>query len=245
MVLFMFLGVLGMNLLACLLILLRKAIYHTKLYTPMLKNLALSFFPGVLLLLCASISLGLIMTDQPGLTKPTAPIGVAIGVLGFFFWLLFLPNSGYLITELNFNHRGLDEKEVPFFYDLIAVLSLAVSGIFNTCLNVVFIQAIYIAVTSYVLGINHISQYSLSWVIVVGLFLLVSIGIYFGRYIRFNSWDVLKPSHFIKKIRDHFRLKENRVSFLLYALLYTLFFSLFYLTGMATILPDFFIFLFS
>lgn len=46
-----------------------------------------------------------------------------------------LPNASYLITELNQSHRQAEDG-VPLWFDIILVISLAMSGVINSVLNV-------------------------------------------------------------------------------------------------------------
>lgn len=105
-----------------------------------------------------------------------------------------LPNSGYLITELNMTHRLDDVVEVPIWYEIISVMSFALSGIINTLVNIVFLQLIFLV------GVDpeNITKKTFISFIITAIILnvLVAIGVYLGRQIRFNSWDVLHPKSF-------------------------------------------------
>ncbi len=137
--------------------------------------------------------------------------------------------------------RGVDKTEVSIWYDIVSVLSLSLSGILNTCLNVMLVQTVYILLFT---SVTHISiRNTASWFITFALFLLVSVGIYFGRYIRFNSWDILHPARFIGKLLGHFRAKGVRLNCLLFILFHSLFFTLFYCVTMANVLEPFIVFL--
>lgn len=70
-------------------------------------------------------------------------LNLLVLILGLIVWLLLLPNAGYLITKLNFNHRDHDPVEVPLWYDIVGILTLAMSGIMTMCFNVFFIQFIF------------------------------------------------------------------------------------------------------
>ena len=97
------LGIAAINLFAVLLTLLRPKLFGVKLYKPMLKNMGLSLLP--LLVLIATI---LLMAAV--LLYVNTFLGFVTGIAGVALWLLLLPNAGYLVTELNLNHRTVDKK---------------------------------------------------------------------------------------------------------------------------------------
>lgn len=105
-----------------------------------------------------------------------------------FFWLLFLPNAPYLITD--FVH--LEENEnIPHWFDLMLILSFAWNGLlfwlismfhFNTLLGEKLNSNLKTA-------LNHF------------IILLSAVGVYLGRYGRFNSWDAfIAPIDILEKV---------------------------------------------
>ncbi len=101
-------------------------------------------------------------------------------VLLFLFacWLLFFPNSPYILTDLF--HLKV-RHEIPLWFDLILILSFAWNGLllgFSSLLN---IQQF----------LKHYFSKSTIHIFVFTLFVLCGFGIYLGRYPRFNSWDVV------------------------------------------------------
>ena len=102
----------------------------------------------------------------------------------FPLWLLFLPNAGYIITDFLHLYQG---KAMPIWYDFILILSFTITGMlfFFLSINEVFL---YIK-----------RQFSLkkAWFFTVFVFFLSSFGIYLGRYLRWNSWDIIYKPHFI------------------------------------------------
>jgi uncharacterized membrane protein len=142
--------------------------------------------------------------------------------------MLFLPNSGYLITELNLTHRSEDEKEVPIWYDIVSVLSFALSGIINVLANIVIIQFSFLVFFDP--PTLTMSDYDrLSFIGFVIIFLVV-LGIYMGRAIRFNSWDILHISSFLKKLKHHFSQRGAVKESILYISFNTIFFLIMYVT---------------
>lgn len=100
----------------------------------------------------------------------------------FLCWLLFLPNSPYLVTDLiHLTHR----PQAPFWYDLILIFSFAWNGLMLGFVSLWIVQEFIQA---------HWGRFA-SW-LTVGVCLLASgFGIYLGRFLRWNSWDFLLDPH--------------------------------------------------
>lgn len=215
-----------LNFFAFFTIVTRPKLYKTTLFKPMIWNLKLSVLPLVTLVggLAFSLALRYISSNtQSGFFDQITLIVFGVTLLA---WILFLPNSGYLITELNLTHRNEDSVNVPIWYDIISVLSLALSGVVNSLLNIVLIQLCILVLFDpvYLTTGGYLFLFSLALFII----LLINIGIYLGREIRFNSWDVLHPIQFIKKMIHHFKVKANRINFLLFVFFHTAFFLIMY-----------------
>ncbi|MEO6306220.1 MAG: DUF1361 domain-containing protein [Bacteroidia bacterium] len=93
--------------------------------------------------------------------------------------ILFLPNAPYILTDL-FHLR--ERMAAPMWFDLILILSFA-----------------FLGMVFFILSVNHLLAISnamfRSRLITSGIkfFIMLSsaYGIYLGRYLRFNSWDIL------------------------------------------------------
>lgn len=106
------------------------------------------------------------------------------------FWLLFFPNSPYILTDLF--HVHLDSS-MPVWFDLILILSFAWTGLLFGLLSLCDIEQILI------ISIKRIYVI----LIVVSLLFLGSFGIYLGRFLRWNSWDILiEPFELIYDVGD-------------------------------------------
>ncbi|MEM7657544.1 MAG: DUF1361 domain-containing protein, partial [Bacteroidota bacterium] len=106
------------------------------------------------------------------------------------FWLLFFPNSPYILTDL-FHLRP--RNGVPQWFDLTLIISFAWTGL--------------------LLGLDslrHMKEYWFdrlgqlwSTVITLGILLLTSYGIYLGRFLRWNSWDLFtRPGSLMADVVD-------------------------------------------
>jgi uncharacterized membrane protein len=95
----------------------------------------------------------------------------------FAAWLLFIPNSFYIITDLF--HLGI--SQVPIWFELALLLSFAWNGLLLGILSVRQIEKIMQSIWP------NMSEFFFLFPIMF----LNSLGIYIGRFLRFNSWDVI------------------------------------------------------
>lgn len=131
-------------------------------------------------------------------------------------WLLFLPNALYVITDLmHLQWSG----GVPIWYDVMMFFTFAI-----TCLFLGF------------KSLNHIQRLLMqihsdlkSWLITTGIILLSSFGIYLGRFLRLNSWDVIiRPHQTILHITDSIMYPNNIPEAIAFTLLLSLVYVLLY-----------------
>ncbi|GAA4464759.1 DUF1361 domain-containing protein [Nemorincola caseinilytica] len=107
--------------------------------------------------------------------------GVVRGVRAvalFSLWLLFFPNSMYIVTDL-FHLK--QRQNVPLWYDLLILVSAAITGIAMGFASLRQVERFLSA---------RIEARFMRWVL-RGLFVLCGYGIYIGRYLRWNSWDIV------------------------------------------------------
>ena len=101
--------------------------------------------------------------------------------LAFTIWLLFLPNSPYIITDLVHLHNQASNL---VWFDLFLVFVFALNGLVLGLLSLLDMSKIISARFD-----KTVAAYTIFKVC-----LLSGFGIYLGRFLRFNSWDVLtKP----------------------------------------------------
>jgi uncharacterized membrane protein len=101
------------------------------------------------------------------------PAWAGVGVL----WLLFLPNAPYIVTDLK--HVGTGDG-VPVLYDVVLLTAAAWAGLLLGLTSLFLMHAVARRVVG---AVN-------AWALVVGALALSSFGIYLGRVLRWNSWDV-------------------------------------------------------
>lgn len=93
-------------------------------------------------------------------------------------WVAFFPNAPYILTDLF--HLKL-QTNVPIWFDLILILSFAWTGLLFGFTSLFQIENLF----SLKLNPRYITAFSI-------LFLFISgFGVYIGRFLRWNSWDIL------------------------------------------------------
>ena len=137
-------------------------------YFFLLWNLFLAFIPY-------GISQYTLQRCSVPLTKPFQLWKV--GLL-FTLWLLFFPNAPYVITDL----IHLSERHgVPKWYDVSLLFCAGTTGLWIGFISLLQMEAVW----RQKMPAIHINFF-------VGCTLLLSgFGIYLGRVLRFNSWDVV------------------------------------------------------
>jgi uncharacterized membrane protein len=117
-------------------------------------------------------------------------------------WLLFFPNAPYILTDLvHLKHV----VSMPMWFDLLLILSFAWVGLLFGFMSMWDIERI---LKRYLIQsrLRGVLRYRLSLPIFSSVLLFVgSFGIYLGRYLRWNSWDIIaKPFALIYDIGDRF-----------------------------------------
>lgn len=109
----------------------------------------------------------------------------------FVCWLLFFPNALYIVTDLfHLKTRGL----VPLWFDTILLFSAAWNGLVLGFKSLSVIQRLFTQMFNKFVGV----------VLSIGFLFLAGYGIFLGRYIRWNSWDVVSnPLSLASDIAGH------------------------------------------
>ena len=105
-------------------------------------------------------------------------------------WLLFFPNAPYILTDLF--HLKL-RLGMPVWFDLVLILSFAWTGLMYGFLSLWDIERILS------------KSIPRRWITILSVFLLFlgSFGVYMGRYLRWNSWDIItEPMGILNEIGD-------------------------------------------
>ena len=135
-----------------------------------------------------------------------------------FVWLLFIPNSFYILTDL-FHLDKFDSA--PKWFDLLLIFSFAWNGI---VLGIVSIRRTEVILES-------ISGRRFSLFIIFIVMWLNAFGIYIGRYLRFNSWDIIaQPFSLFKEMFEVlFHSLRNKMEWGMIAV-YAVFMTVLYIT---------------
>lgn len=114
-------------------------------------------------------------------------------------WLLFIPNTFYLITDfVHLNPSNL----YRYIFDFALLSSFTIAGFYFGILS---INTIY-------KQIQFFYSNTISRIFLISISYLCAFGIYIGRVLRFNSWDIIcNPFSLIKSILDSIFLLETVV----------------------------------
>ena len=102
-------------------------------------------------------------------------------------WLLFLPNAPYLLTDIIHLGRW---SGISLWYDLLLLLIFALTGLFLGFFSLSLMQALVTDLLGALAG----------WFFAAATLALSSFGVYLGRFLRWNSWDLLTRPHWL--LRD-------------------------------------------
>jgi uncharacterized membrane protein len=94
-------------------------------------------------------------------------------------WFVFLPNAPYLLTD--FVHLGTEHR----LFDTVVIGSFALTALALGFLSLVLVQLV----------VTRIGGALLGWATAIASLYAASFGIYLGRVLRFNSWDVVNRPH--------------------------------------------------
>ena len=98
----------------------------------------------------------------------------------FACWFFFFPNALYIVTDIvHLKKYGLDG--VPKWFDLLVIMAHACAGLFLGCISLYFMELL----------VRERFGRRIGWSFAIGMLALGSFGIYLGRFVRLNSWDVL------------------------------------------------------
>jgi len=93
-------------------------------------------------------------------------------------WLIFFPNAPYILTDLQ--HLGYPKPGVPVWFDVLLIIWFAWTGLLLGMVSLLLMQDIVRREFGRISG----------WLFVCAVGLLASLGIYIGRFLRWNSWDL-------------------------------------------------------
>jgi uncharacterized membrane protein len=144
----------------------RIAYSDTVRYTNLVWNLFLAWIPFVL------AYLAYILSWKKWLLYLALPAAA-------FLWLIFFPNAPYILTDLQ--HLAKESTSAPLWYDVIVMVWFSWTGLLLGLVSLYLMHDIIQRAFGRLLG----------WAFVFVVSGLSSFGVYLGRFVRFNSWDIL------------------------------------------------------
>ena len=162
-------ALLGAGSAMCIAMVAGRTLYsHTHHFQTLVWNLFLAWIPLLLAALIYRIA-----TRRADLTR-------WILVPAALVWLLFFPNAPYIVTDLV--HLGQYHDNVPGWFDVMLVAWFAWTGLLLGVVSLRLMQEIVVRARGSRVG----------WLFVVLVTAAGSLGIYVGRFLRWNSWDVFQ-----------------------------------------------------
>lgn len=154
-----------MTLFCFVLSLVRMAVSNTNVFLFLNWNLFLAFLPWLF---------STLIIISPRLQKNTFALSALVVA-----WLLFFPNAPYILTDLF--HLRL-KTGFPVWFDLSLILSFAWTGLLFGFASLRDIETV----------LSERINKKIIPVISVLLLFAGSFGIYIGRFLRWNSWDIVR-----------------------------------------------------
>ncbi|HET6846453.1 MAG TPA: DUF1361 domain-containing protein, partial [Anaerolineales bacterium] len=145
----------------------RIAYSDSRRYTNLVWNLFLAWIPFIL------AYLAYVLSWSRALMLIVIPVFAAL-------WLIFFPNAPYILTDLQ--HLGGPAGAVPLWFDVIMLIWFSWTGMLLGIVSLNLMQEIISRQLGRLAG----------WIFVFVVAGLTSIGLYLGRFIRLNSWDILQ-----------------------------------------------------
>jgi uncharacterized membrane protein len=153
----------------CLALVLGRTLFsHTSHFQFLVWNLFLAWIPLVLAALIHRIA------------ARRGDLARLIVVPGALVWLLFFPNAPYIVTD--FVHLGQFHDNVPGWFDVMLISWYAWTGLMLGVVSLRLMQEIVARAMGSRVG----------WLFVVLVTVAGSIGIYLGRFLRWNSWNLFQ-----------------------------------------------------
>ena len=158
-----FAALVGLSGLVAGLVAFRVAYSHSFEDVPYLWNLFLAWIP---------FGLALLIYDRHRRGARLVQLA-ALGLL----WLLFFPNAPYIVTDFRYL---TDMTGKAFWFEGLLIGTAAVTGLLLGFMSLYLIQAI----------VRRVAGTRYAWLFVLVALALSSVGVYLGRVLRWNSWDV-------------------------------------------------------
>ena len=124
-------------------------------------------------------------------------------LLFIVLWLLFIPNSPYIFTDLMHVNNDYGMR----WFDFILILIFTVNGLLLGILSL--LDIFHLLTDKYTTRITH--------TVIFGICFLGGFGMFLGRFLRFNSWDIItRPNTLFYSVFYKLFIKETWIWTLLF-----------------------------
>jgi len=193
----------GLTIFSVFLVVIRVLIFKQITFIFLLWNLILAWIPYL-------ISYRIIKLYE----KKTSSIILWITI---FIWYIFFPNSPYILTDLI--HLSII-SHIPKWYDGLMIFSFSFTALILGFLSLEKIQKIISEKFSKVKG----------WIFTAFIILSSGFGIYLGRFLRWNTWDIfINPQFLITDILERIIFPFEYIRTIAVTVLFSIFIFLSYL----------------
>jgi uncharacterized membrane protein len=195
---------LGASLLSVFMLIARMAYSDTQQFRGLIWNLFLAWIPFVLAYIAYALS-----WRRPWLY-------IAIPVFAFL-WLIFFPNAPYILTDLQYLNRSA--ATAPLWFDVLLLVWFSWTGVL---LGVISLYLMHEIIQ------RNFGRWP-GWLFVLVVSGLSSAGIYVGRFMDWNSWDIVSnPSELAMDMLG--LVIDPSLRLFAFTALFTIFFLFVYLT---------------
>ena len=146
-------------------------------------------------------------------------------IFGTFFLLIFYPNASYILSDLihvirlpiyTYNNSSIITNNSLLWFDILLNIYFAFFGHLIGLFSLLFLHQV----------LKKMFNIYFSWSLIIFIILLSGYGIYLGRFIRLNSWDIIiNPLYTLKMIFSNF----FHINAILFSLLFSFFIFITYL----------------
>lgn len=132
-------------------------------------------------------------------------------------WILFFPNAPYIVTDF---YHLTGRPPIPLWFDIGLIAIFAFTGIF---LAIASLRTMHFIVQKF------LGRFA-GWLFIAVALALSTLGVYLGRFGRWNSWDLLlHPKQVFKDIAYQVINPLENLSFVGFTLMFTAIMLVFYL----------------
>ena len=198
-------SIISLLILSVILNLLRIVFFGNTSFIYILWNILLAFVPFFI------SSILVLNTNKGNIIKP-------FFIIGFILWFIFLPNAPYVITD--FIHLGRIHI-VPVMYDIFLLFTSAAVSLLMGLYSLSHMEKILLLKFS-----KKVTNIFIAIII-----LFTSFGMYLGRFLRFNSWDLfISHNSLVFGIWNALSTPDNFMNIYSYTILFFVFIYVFYIS---------------